>query len=59
MSMDGRGLRDGWMTFKLPTWLVGLLVVIVVLILVAVIASPELAAKLGVFISQWFAVQNK
>ena len=58
LSMDGHGMRDGWLTVRLPAGLVVFLVVAAVLIVVAVIASPELAAKLGTMISQWFALQK-
>lgn len=52
LSMDGHGMRDGWVTFKLPAWFVALVVVAVVLVCVAVVASPELAAKLAALLTQ-------
>jgi hypothetical protein len=52
LSMDGRGMRDGWVTFKLPVWFVALAVVAVVLVCVAIVASPELAARLAALLAQ-------
>jgi hypothetical protein len=52
LSMTGRGMRDGWVTFKLPAWLVVLIVVGACLIAIAVIASPELAAKVAALLMQ-------
>ena len=58
LSMDGRGMRDGWLTVRLPAGLVVFLVVVVLLIFVAVIASPELAAKLGALLAQLLATNK-
>jgi hypothetical protein len=52
MSMDGRGMRDGWVTFKLPAWLAVGLVVAVLVVCVALVASPELAAKLAALLAE-------
>jgi len=59
LSMTGRSMRDGWVTFKLPAWFVVGLVLAALVVCVALFASPELAAKLGVLISQWFALQKQ
>ena len=44
--------KDGWITFKLPAWLVACLVILVIVIAIAVIASPELAAQVGALLAQ-------
>jgi hypothetical protein len=51
--MTGGGARKSWLTFKLPTWLAALIVVFVVSLCVAVIASPELAANLAELLARW------
>jgi hypothetical protein len=55
MSMDGRGMRDGWVTLKLPAWLAVGLVVAVAVVCVALVASPELAAKLAALLAELVA----
>ncbi len=52
LSMIGDGVKDGWITFKLPAWLVACLVIAVIVILIAIIASPELAAQVGALLAQ-------
>ncbi len=52
LSMTGDGVKDGWITFKLPAWLVACLVIAVIVILIAIIASPELAAQVGAVLAQ-------
>jgi hypothetical protein len=58
LSMTGAGIRDGWITLKLPAWLVVFLVVIVLAACVAVVASPELAAELAAFLARWLHVSS-
>lgn len=53
LSMTGDGVKDGWITFKLPAWLVACLVIVVIVVAIAIIASPELAAKVGALLTQW------
>lgn len=52
LRMEGRGMRDGWVTFKLPAWLVAFAAIALVLVCVAMIASPELAADIIALLTQ-------
>jgi hypothetical protein len=53
LSMTGDGVKDGWITFKLPAWLVACIVIAAVVVAIAIIASPELAAQIGALLAQW------
>ena len=53
LSMTGDGVKDGWVTFKLPAWFVACLVIAGVVVLIAIIASPELAAQIGALLAQF------
>jgi hypothetical protein len=52
LSMTGDGVKDGWVTFKLPAWLVACLVIAAIVVAIAIIASPDLAAQIGVLLAQ-------
>lgn len=52
LSMTGDGVKDGWVTFKLPAWLVACFVIAGVVVLIAIVASPELAAQVGALLAQ-------
>ncbi len=52
LSMTGNNMKDGWITFKLPAWLVACLIIAAIVILIAIIASPELAAQVGALLAQ-------
>lgn len=52
LSMTGDGVKDGWVTFKLPAWLVACLVIAVLVVLIAILFSPELAAQIGALLAQ-------
>jgi hypothetical protein len=50
--MTGGGVKDGWITLKLPAWLVVCLVIAILVLFIAIIASPELAAQIGALLAQ-------
>ena len=52
LSMTGDGVKDGWITLKLPAWLVACLLIAIAVILIAILFSPELAAKIGALLAQ-------
>jgi hypothetical protein len=52
LSMTGDGVKNGWITLKLPAWLVVCGVIAFIVVLVAIIASPELAAQVGALLAQ-------
>jgi hypothetical protein len=52
LSMTGDGVKDGWITLKLPAWLVVCGVIAVIVFFIAIIASPELAAQVGALLAQ-------
>jgi hypothetical protein len=54
--MTGAGMRDSWITFRLPAWLVVFLVVFALLLCIAIVASPELAADIAAFLVRWLHV---
>lgn len=58
LSMTGSGVKDGWITFKLPAWLVACLLIAAIVILIAIIASPELAAQIGALLAQFLHISD-
>ena len=52
LSMTGDGVKDGWITLKLPAWFIVCLLIAAIVIFVAIIASPELAAQIGALLAQ-------
>jgi|GEM_PF-5348987 len=59
LSMDGRSVRHSWLTVRLPAGLIVGLGIVFVLLCITIIASPELAAKLGALVSEWVALQRR